>query len=259
MQHTTLRARMLGGEVLLGAWCSIGDMLPAEILGHAGYDWLVIDMEHGPITLAAAQAMIVAIRTTPAAAIVRVPWTGSAAIQPVLDSGPYGIVVPMVNTPTDAQAVVRDARFLPLGERSRGGIRSALAFGTDPVSYFARGNAETIVMVQTETVEAVRNADEIAALDGIDCLFVGPNDLASTYGETYPQAWEKLGGPYGDAIRSIPAIARRHGKVAGILANSAEMGRQCVTMGYTVVGISVDTSLLATAARRECTVFRGAP
>jgi 4-hydroxy-2-oxoheptanedioate aldolase len=247
---------MLAGDVLLGGWCMIGDMLPAEILGHAGYDWLVVDMEHGPITLETMQAMVMAIRTTPATAIVRVPWTGSALIQPVLDSGPYGIVVPMVNTPADAQAVVRDARFLPLGERSRGGVRSALAFGTDPATYFARGNEETIVMVQIETAEAVRNADAIAAIEGIDCLFVGPSDLASTYGELYPQAWESLGGPYGDAIRSVPQIASRHGKVAGILAYSADMGQRCVEMGYTVVGISVDTSLLAAAAQRECAAFR---
>lgn len=250
---------MLAGDVLLGAWCMIGDMLPAEILGHAGYDWLVVDMEHGPISLTTAQAMIMAIRTTPATAIVRVPWMGSALIQPVLDSGPHGIVVPMINTPADARAVVRDARFLPLGERSRGGVRTALAFGTDAATYFEQGNAQTIVMVQIETAEAVRNADAIAAIDGIDCLFVGPSDLASTYGESYPQAWEPLDGPYGDAIRSIPETAARHGKAAGILANSAEMGRRCVAMGYRVVGISVDTSLLAAAAQRECAAFRSSP
>jgi 4-hydroxy-2-oxoheptanedioate aldolase len=161
----------------------------------------------------------------------------------------------MVNTPADARAVVRDARFLPLGERSRGGVRSALAFGTDPVTYFAQGNEQTIVMVQIETAEAVVNAAAIAAVEGIDCLFVGPSDLASTYGQTYPQAWESLSGPYGEAIRSIPEIARLHGKAAGILAYSAAMGRECAGMGYTVVGISVDTSLLAAAARHDCALF----
>jgi len=247
---------MLAGEVVTGAWCMMSDMLPAEILGHAGYDWLVVDMEHGPIPLNSAQAIVMAIRTTPATAIVRVPWSDSSSIQPVLDSGPFGILVPMVNTAADARGVVRDSRFLPLGERSRGGIRTPLAFGTDAGTYFTRANAETIVMVQIETAEAVGNAEAIAAVDGIDCLFVGPNDLASTYGETYPKNWESLSGPYADAIRAVPGIARRHGKVAGILANSAAMGQRCVEMGYTVVGISSDIGLLEQAAAREVAAFK---
>lgn len=246
---------MLAGEVISGAWCTMSDMLPAEILGHAGYDWLVVDMEHGPIPLAAVQTIVMAIRTTPATALVRVPWSDSASIQPILDSGPYGILVPMVNTAAQARQVVRDSRFLPLGERSRGGIRTPLAFGTDALTYFERANAETIVMVQIETLEAVGNAETIAATDGIDCLFVGPNDLASAYGETFPDAWDSLAGPYGDAVRAVPGIARRYGKAAGILANSAAMGRRCVQMGYTVVGICVDSGLLANAAKREYEAF----
>ena len=255
MQTNTVRARMLAGDVVTGAWCMMSDMLPAEILGHAGFDWLVIDMEHGPIALSEMQSIVMAIRTTPATAIVRVPWNDSASVQPVLDSGPSGILVPMVNTVDDARNVVRDARFLPLGERSRGGIRTPLAYGTDAGTYFERANAETVVMIQIETAEAVRNADAIAAIEGIDCLFVGPNDLASTYGENYPAAWDALDGAYGDAIRAIPAVARRHGKAAGILANSAAMGRRCVEMGYTVVGIAADITLLALAARAEYTAF----
>lgn len=255
MQTNTLRSRMLAGDLLTGAWCSMNDMLPAEIMGRAGYDWLVVDMEHGPIPLAAVQTIVMAIRTTPATAIVRVPWKNSASIQPVLDSGPFGILVPMVNTVEDARQVVSDSRFLPLGERSRGGIRTALAFGPDSATYFDRANDETIVMIQIETAAAVRNAEAIAATDGIDCLFVGPNDLASTYGERYPDAWDALTGPYGDAIRAVPGIARRYGKAAGILANSAAMGRRCVDLGYTVVGIAVDTSLLAQAAKTEHAAF----
>ena len=259
MRTNTLRTRMLAGDILTGAWCMLNDMLSAEIMGHAGYDWLVVDMEHGPIPLGAVQPIVMAIRTTPATAIVRVPWSDSASIQPVLDSGPAGILVPMVNSAAAAQQVVRDSRFLPLGERSRGGIRTPLAFGADAATYFDRANDETIVMVQIETAEAVASAEAIAALDGIDCLFVGPNDLASAYGERFPEIWNALQGPYADAVRAIPAIARRHGKAAGILANSAEMGQRCVELGYTVVGISVDVSLLAAAAKREYTRFTAVP
>jgi len=236
---------------VVGAWCMLGDALAAEIMANAGYDWLIVDMEHGPVPLAAAQAMVTAIRTTPTVPLVRVPWNDSASIQLALDSGPYGILVPMVNSLDDARRAVNDARFLPLGTRSWGGSRSPLAYGTTGQDYYEAANEHTILMVQIETVAAVAAADEIAALEGIDALFVGPADLAASHGLRYPQCWEHLEGPYAEAIRAVPQIARRYGKGAGILAKDALMGERCIEFGYNVVGIATDANLLAAAARRE--------
>ncbi|GAC1405908.1 MAG: 4-hydroxy-2-oxoheptanedioate aldolase [Candidatus Velthaea sp.] len=251
MRENTLRRSILAGEVSIGAWCSLADPLAAQIMARAGYDWLVVDMEHGPIPLSAVPAICTAIRTTATSPILRVPWNDSASIQTGLDSGPFGVLVPMVSTLDDARAVVRDTRFTPLGERSRGGVRAALAFDTDAATYFARANDETIVMAQIETSEAIACAPGIVALAGIDVVFVGPNDLAASYGVPWPGVWDDLQGPYADAVRGLPAIARAAGKAAGILANSAAMGKRCIDMGYTVVGITGDAGLLATGAARE--------
>jgi 4-hydroxy-2-oxoheptanedioate aldolase len=251
-----VRRDLLAGGLVVGAWCMLGDGLAAEIMANAGYDWLLVDMEHGPVSLGAAQAMVTAIRTTPTVPLIRVPWNESASIQLALDSGPHGILVPMVNSLDDARRAVSDARFLPLGARSWGGARSPLAYGTNGLGYYENANEQTILMVQIETVTAVAAADEIAGLEGIDALFVGPADLAASYGLRYPHCWDNLEGPYAEAIRAIPQIARKHGKGAGILAKDAAMGKRCIEFGYNVVGIAVDATLLADAARREREALR---
>ena len=255
------RRRLLAGETLLGAWNMLGDPYAAEILGRAGYDWIVVDMEHGPMPLDRATAAMTAIRTTDACPIVRAPWKDSASVQVPLDAGARGILVPMIDTVAEAKRVVADARFEPLGERSRGGSRTANAFGRDAAAYYRESNEWTAVMVQVETRDAVAAAPEVAALDGIDCLFVGPNDLAGSYRVPFPEVWAAdLTGPYGDAIVAMPKIARACGKVAGILANDATMAKRCRDLGYTVIGLAVDTRLLlrgAVAAREAVDVTSG--
>src|SRR5437763_6756758 len=120
-------------------------VLPAEVMATAGFDWLVIDMEHGPVSMEAAQSTIAAIRTTPTIPLVRVGWNESGLIQPALDIGAFGVVVPMVNTRAEAQQVVRDTRYPPLGERSRGGTRARLALGADAVTDARRATHEALV------------------------------------------------------------------------------------------------------------------
>jgi 2-keto-3-deoxy-L-rhamnonate aldolase RhmA len=251
VRENRVRRDLLAGRLVVGAWCMLGDGLAAEIMANAGYDWLLVDMEHGPVPLCTVQQMVTAIRTTQTVPLVRVAWNDSASIQLALDSGPHGVLVPMVNSLEDARRAVSDARFLPIGARSWGGARSPLAYRTDGLGYYEAANEHTILMVQIETVAAVAAAGEIAALEGIDALFVGPADLAASYGLPYPRCWEHLEGPYAEAIRAVPQIARRHGKGAGILAKDAAMGKRCIEFGYNVVGIAVDATLLADAARRE--------
>src|SRR5579884_2031404 len=182
MRENTVKRKLRERVASVGSWVSMDGTLPAELMAHAGFDWLVIDMEHGPVSMQSAQASIAAIRTTPTIPFVRVGWNDSALIQQALDIGAFGVIVPMVNTRAEAEQVVRDACYPPLGERSRGGTRAHLAFGTDSTTYGRRANDEILVLAQIETVEALNNAAEIAAVEGIDGLFVGPNDLASSLG-----------------------------------------------------------------------------
>jgi len=247
------------GVVSIGSWVNTNDALCAQIMASSGFDWLVVDMEHGPVPISSLQAAVTAIRTTAAEPFVRAGWNTSVSIQTALDCGPSGIVVPMVNTRADAERVVSDARFSPLGERSRGGVRAAFSFGTDAPTYFARSNELVLVMVMIETAQAVENVNEIASVVGVDGLFVGPNDLAASYGIDYPAGWETKSGKYAAAIDLVPKAARKHGKIPGILASSTAMANECIERGYTLVGVSSDASFLSNAAKKARSEVNAAP
>lgn len=248
MRENTVKQRMRAGGTALGAWLSIGDPLAAEAMAIQGWDWLLIDMEHGPIPLGVAATMVTAVRGTGVMPFVRPAWNESAQIQRVLDLGAYGIIVPVVNTAADARKVVQDARFPPLGERSRGGIRANIAFGTDAATYSERANEEVLVLVQVETQLAVANAAEIVAVEGVDGVFVGPNDLAFSNGKRWPDVWDN-DDDYMASIALIPRITAQAGKVAGILARDPAMAIRMAAMGYGFVGVAGDVNYLMNGAR----------
>lgn len=249
MRSNRVKAAARAGGVAVGSFVNFSDPLAAQIMANCGFDWVLLDMEHGPIPLAALGAAITAIRTTTTEPFVRAAWNTSVAIQPVLDCGASGIMIPMISTAEQARAAVRDAKFPPLGERSRGGARGPLSFQTDAKTYFERADDEIFVMAQIETREAIANLEAIAGVDGIDCLFVGPHDLAAAYGFDYPAGWNGMEGPYADAIARVPEVARTFGKSAGLQASSPAVANDCIAFGYQIVGVSTDVSMLANAAR----------
>jgi 4-hydroxy-2-oxoheptanedioate aldolase len=257
VRENWVKQKLREGKVSVGSWVSMDDVLAAEVMANAGFDWLVVDMEHGPVSMEAAQRMIAAIRTTPTVPLVRVGWNESGLIQPALDIGAFGVVVPMVNTRAQAEQVVRDTRYPPLGERSRGGMRSRLAFGTDAVTYGRRANDETLVLVQLETAEALAQAAAMAALDGIDGLFLGPNDLASSLG-CWPPVWDDQPAELAAAIARVPVVAHEYGKAAGIMVPTADVANHCIQLGYEFIALTSDAALLEQAARRELTAVTAA-
>ncbi|MDB5027101.1 MAG: 2-dehydro-3-deoxyglucarate aldolase [Candidatus Eremiobacteraeota bacterium] len=256
MRENAVRKRLHAGQAVFGTWLSIGDGLCAEMMAAVGWDWLLIDMEHGPVPLVRAAEMVTAVRGGGGTPFVRPAWNESSEIQRVLDLGAYGIIVPVVNTVDDARAVVRDARFPPLGERSRGGVRGPLAFGTDGNTYRERANGEILVFVQIETDAAATNAAEIVAIAGIDGLFVGPNDLAASSGKRWPDVWDR-DSDYMEMVASIPRICDAAGKTAGILARDPAMACQAVELGYRFVGIAADVTFMVSAASAALKSARG--
>ena len=248
MRENALKRRLAAGETVLGAWLSLPDALAAEAMALLGWDWLLIDMEHGPAALHEAAAMLTAVRTTDVTAFIRPAWNEPSQIQRALDLGPMGVVVPVVDTADDARRVVRDARFSPLGERSRGGVRVGYAFRTTPATYFDRANDEVLVLVQIETQTAVSNLEEILAVEGIDGVFVGPNDLAGSLGKRWPDAWSD--DAYMAVIHRVAGVTNGARKIAGILANGTAMAKQVAEMGYRFVGISSDVNYMTAAAKR---------
>ncbi len=248
VRENTLKRRLQAGETAVGSWLSLAEPLSAGLMASHGWDWLLIDMEHGPIPLADAANMVTAVVAQGGVPIVRVAWNESAQIQRVLDLGAWGIVVPVVNTAGDARRVVRDARFPPLGERSRGGVRANLTFGADPGTYSERANDEILVLVQVETEESVGNVAHILAVDGVDGVFVGPNDLAFSGGKPWPDVWEK-DEAYMALIDAVPRAADAAGKVAGILARDATMAPRMMAHGYRFVGVGGDVTFLLNGSR----------
>ena len=254
MRHNTVKAACLEGRVQIGSWNMTNDPLCAQIMAQSGYTWVLVDMEHGPVPITSLQYAITAIRTTSAQPFARAAWNASASIQPILDCGVSGILVPMVSNRAQAEAVVRDTRYLPLGERSRGPMRAAASFETTSAAYCAAANDEVLVMVQIETVEAMTNLEDIATIEGIDSLFVGPNDLASSYGTEFPHAWTDKSSAYFKAIANLPAVARKHGKIPGIQIFSPAMANEVIALGYTLVAIGSDAGFLremATTVRAQ--------
>jgi 2-keto-3-deoxy-L-rhamnonate aldolase RhmA len=248
VRENNVKKKLREGGVSIGSWLAFESPLSAEVMAAAGFDWLMIDTEHGPITGSAAINLVNACRAADCVPFVRVIWNESSLIQQALDMGAFGVLVPVVNSRREAESAVRDAKYPPLGNRSRGGIRAPLAFGTDMGTYGPRANEETLLMVQIETPEAVGALEEIAAVEGVDVLFVGPNDLALTSGE-WPLVWSKMSRKYKDAIARVPQIAKKHGKHAGIQIHEADFANDCVELGYTVIGYSGDSGMLLRAAR----------
>lgn len=255
MRKLGLRERLLAGETAIGAWLMLSDAFAAEALAASGFDWLLIDMEHGPVSLDHAAVMVTAIRAGGAIPFVRPAWNESSHIQRALDLGCAGIIVPVVNSAADAAQVVRDARFPPLGERSRGAVRPLLAYGTDAATYFERANEELIVLPQIETQAAVANVEEILAVEGIDGIFLGPNDLAASMLKRWPDVWER-DAAYMEAVTRVGKAVRAAGKIGGFLARDAAMAPRIVELGFHYLGVSSDINYLMGAAKTSLTATR---
>jgi len=248
LRENAVKNKLRAGGVSVGSWLAFESPLSAEVMAAAGFEWLMVDTEHGPIAGNATIHLINACRAARVVPFVRVVWNESALIQQALDMGAHGVLVPVVNSAEAARSAVTDAKYPPLGDRSMGGIRAPIAFGTDMASYGPRANDETLLMVQIENMQAVDAADKIAAIDGVDMLFVGPNDLSLTMGE-WPLVWSKMSPKYKDAIARIPQVAKKHGKHAGIQVHDAAFANDCIALGYAFIGYSGDSGMLMKAAK----------
>src|SRR5262245_36927044 len=172
-----------------------------------------------------AGASIVALANADVAPLVRIPWNTGENIKRVLDIGAWGIVVPMVNSRAEAEAVVRAARYRPIGERSIGGAMHASNFATDAATYYAKANDEILVVVMAEHVDAVENIGAIVSVPGIDAIFVGPNDLHASMG--LPPSFDSDHPQFNDALKKILSHAKARGIAAGIhVADAAQAQRR---------------------------------
>ena len=259
MRVNPVREKLRRGEPSIGTWLCLPDPTVARLLACVGFDWLTVELEHAPVNIetavesfsvVAAQGALVGagggVGTVP---LVRVPFNTTENIKRVLDNGAYGIVVPMVNSRAEAEAVVDAARYAPIGKRSVGGFLHAVNFRTDPGTYYDRANDEILVVVQTEHVDAVERADEILSVPGIDAFFIGPNDLLKSMGRK--PAMESDDPAFVQALDHLLATGRRHGVAGGIHTADAGAARRRVEQGFQFVAVSSDVALLLAKAQGE--------
>ncbi|SDG41062.1 HpcH/HpaI aldolase/citrate lyase family protein [Microbacterium sp. 77mftsu3.1] len=226
---------------LAGIWVCSGSPLVAEICAGAGLDWLLIDMEHSPNGLESVLAQLQAVAAAAVTAVVRVPIGDVVTIKQVLDLGAQNILVPMVDTAAQAAELVAAVRYPPHGRR---GVGSALARSgrwNRVEDYLADADRHVSLFVQVETVEGVRNAAEIAAVDGIDGVFVGPSDLAASMGLLGAQTHPDVVAAVLDAFAAV----RASGKPVGVNAFDPDAAQRYLDEGASFVLVGADVALLA--------------
>lgn len=238
-------------RVQIGLWLSLGDPTSAEICASAGFDWLLIDGEHTPHDAHSVLAQLRAIAAYPATqAVARVPTADPVVIKQYLDLGVQSLLVPMVDTAEQAAAIVRACRYPPAGERGVGGARAA-RWGGIP-DYLNRADEQIAVVVQIETKTGLANLEAIAAVDGIDAVFLGPADLAASLGHR--------GNPGHPAVQSALSTAidriRHTGKAAGLLSRDEALIRASLERGASMVAVGLDAHILAAQARLLASRFR---
>lgn len=243
----SLKAALKAGEAQVGSWLTLCSPFSARFMARAGFKWLTVDIEHTPINWETAAWMFATIADAGCVPLARIPSNSHENIKRVLDNGAYGIVVPMVKTAEEAAAAVAATRYHPVGSRSVGGSLHCLNFGVSPAEYYAEASSEIFVAVQTEHIDSVKNAEEICSVDGLDAIFVGPNDLLQSMGKT--PAMEVDDPEFIDALRHLRQTAARHGVAPGIHTVTPEQVRRRLSEGWRFLALGSDLSLLINGAK----------
>lgn len=247
-----LKRKLKEGKRALGAWLQIASPLTAEIMASAGFDWLVIDMEHGPGDMLTLVSQIHAIKSSHATPVVRAPWNDFVAIKRILDAGAWGLLIPYVNSKAEAQAAVRACKYPPEGNRGIAGSPRAAGYGLNPNQYLQRANDQILVITQVETFEAVSNLDQILEVPGLDGVYIGPMDLSTSMGH--------LGNPrhpeVQKAISTIEAKTLAAKKILGTLMGDWEQAKPLFEKGYQMVSCMADGVALARLATENVSRFR---
>jgi 4-hydroxy-2-oxoheptanedioate aldolase len=243
LRENRLRKIWREGGTVVNGWLHVPSSFSAEVMAHAGWDSLTIDMQHGPVDYGSLVPMLQAISTTDTVPVVRVPWNDPGLTMRVLDAGCYGVICPMINTREEAESFVGACRYPPEGYRSYGPYRATLYGGQD---YTDHANEAVVTMAMIETQQALENLEEILGVQGLDAVFVGPSDLGQSLG--YGPGMDRTEPPVVEATERILAAAGEHGLAAGIFTGSSEYASRMVEKGFQFVTISSDARLMASAA-----------
>jgi 4-hydroxy-2-oxoheptanedioate aldolase len=255
-QNFDLKARLANkAEPFLFSWMTMPSAQLAGQLARLPIEGVCLDMQHGMIGFSDAVPMIAAISNAGRPAIARVLWNEPGLIGQVLDGGAAAVIVPMVNSKTQAEAMVRSAKYPPLGGRSWGGYTSFQTYGLSAPEYLKQANSITQVFAMIETQAALDAVEEIAAVPGLDGLFVGPSDLSIALSKG--AGIDKTAAHTLDAMKRVAAAAKKNNLVAGAFAGTAEIIKTYSAMGYTFMAGAVDVDLLQAGAASLMKAVKG--
>ena len=242
--HSDVTERLKNKGRVLAAWAQMGSNLSAEIFAEAGFDMVVIDSEHSPTTLPGLAAMMQATKGTNCFPMVRVPWNDMVMLKQTLDVGAAGVHIPYVSTPEEAEAAVWFCKYPPMGVRGIAGSQRAVCYGQDKADYYARANKDIIVMIAIETPEGVANIEKIAAIPGLDGIFIGPADLSTSMGHLANPAHPEVQA----AIRHIEEVVNASDKFLGTVSAGKEDTVAKFERGYNLLYAISDTTGLSNLA-----------
>jgi 4-hydroxy-2-oxoheptanedioate aldolase len=240
-------------KLQIGLWSTLASPIVAEIIAGSGFDWIVVDMEHSPNELPDVVAQLQALKGGTATPVVRIPWNDPVTVKRALDAGAPSLLFPFVQNAGEARSAVAATRYPPQGIRGVATATRAGGFGRIK-GYLANASSEICVLVQVETKSALDKLEEIAAVDGVDGVFIGPSDLSAAMGH--------IGNPshpdVQTAILGVPARLRASGKAAGILAPVQADARRYIEAGYRFVAVGSDMNVLARNTEALAAAFKGA-
>ncbi|MCE3028090.1 4-hydroxy-2-oxoheptanedioate aldolase [Salinicola sp. DM10] len=253
MPINTFKRALGRNEAQLGLWLGLANGYCAELAANAGFDWLLIDGEHAPNDLRSVLEQLQAVAPYPVQPIARPPVGDAALIKQYLDIGVQTLLVPMVDTAEQARQLVRATRYPPEGIRGVGSALARASRWNSIPGYLDRADEEVCLLVQIETQTGLENLDEIAAVEGVDGVFIGPADLSASLGHRGDPGHDDVQRAIEDGIARI----QKANKAAGILSANKTLARRYLELGATFVAVGVDTSVLMNALKALAGEFKG--
>jgi 4-hydroxy-2-oxoheptanedioate aldolase len=252
LQRNAFKHALAAGKLQIGLWSSLCSIIAAEIIGDAGFDWILLDSEHSPNEIPDLFGQLQAIGRGGTTPIVRPAWNDAVLAKRALDIGAQALLFPYVQNEEEAKRAVASTRYPPDGIRGVAVASRASRFGRTP-GYLTKANSEMCVLVQVETRAAMDRLEAIAKVPGVDGVFIGPSDLAASLGHLgNPQAPE-VQAAIQDAGKRLKAL----GKPAGILTGNEEEARRYIDWGYLFVAVGADVGLLTKSADALAKRFKG--
>ncbi len=246
IQPNGFKRALAEGKQMIGLWIGLGDDNVAELCAHAGFDWLLIDGEHGPNDLRSILSQMRAMQGSPSATVVRLPSDDQVTIKQHLDIGVQSLLIPMIESAEQARDVVRSCRYAPAGVR---GIGAALARASRygrVTDYLHRAADEICILLQVETVKGIEALDAILEVEGVDGVFVGPSDLAADMGMPGKPGSDEVQKVVLDALKRIGAST----KASGILTSDTTLSAQYQTMGVGFLAVGSDVGVLVAGLKQ---------